>query len=116
MDSSVTTLEQTPSVLTSTAVLNQQGFNCSLVTLEAGAESALPPSHSSDPELLFVVDGDVAVHADGVTTIVNRGDAFLLAPEKAAALTARVGKSARVLRVEIPPRQIITPQIIKPQG
>jgi len=116
MDSSVITLEQTPSVLTSTAVLNQQGFTCSLVTLEAGAESSLPPSRSPDNELLFVVDGDVAVHADGVTTIVNRGDAFLLAPDKPAALTARVGKPARVLRVEIPPRQVVIPQIIKAQA
>lgn len=96
-------------------MLNQQGFTCTLVTLEPGAESALPDSRSPDSELLFVVDGDIAVHADGVTTIVNRGDAFLLAPGKPAALTARVGPPARLLRVEIPPRQVAVPQIVTPR-
>lgn len=116
MNSLLTVLEPTPSVLNSTALLAQQGFTCTLLTLEAGAESTLPPSRSPDSELLFVVDGDIAVHADGVTTIVNRGDAFLLAPAKPAALTARVGAQARILRVEIPPRQVITPQIITPRA
>jgi len=116
MDSSLTTLERPAAVLTTTALLHQDGFTCTLVTLESGAESALPASRSPDRELLFVVDGDIAVHADGVTTIVNRGDAFLLAPDKPAALTARVGAAARILRVEIPPRQVITPQIITPRA
>jgi hypothetical protein len=116
MNTLLTVLDPSPSVLTTTTVLAQQGFTCTLLTLEAGAESALPPGRSPDSELLFVVDGDIAVHADGVTTIVNRGDAFLLAPEKPAALTARVGAPARVLRVEIPPRQVITPQIITPRA
>jgi glyoxylate utilization-related uncharacterized protein len=116
MNSSLTTLEQPAAVLHTTPVLNQQGFTCTLVTLESGAESALPASRSPDSELLFVVDGDIAVHADGVTTIVNRGDAFLLAPDKPAALTARVGAPARLLRVEIPPRQLTTPPVITPRN
>jgi len=116
MNSFLPTLEQPASVLQSIPVLHQQGFTCTLVTLESGSESALPASRSPDRELLFVVDGDIAVHADGVTTIVNRGDACLLAPDKPAVLTARVGAPARLLRVEIPPRLVIAPQIITPRA
>jgi redox-sensitive bicupin YhaK (pirin superfamily) len=116
MNSLLTVLEPTPSVLTTTAVLAQQGFTCTLLTLEAGAESDLPSSRSADRELLYVIDGDIAIHADGITTIVNRGAAFLLAPDKPAALTARAGQPARVLRVEIPPREVLTPQIITPRA
>ena len=116
MNSSLNVLERTASVLHTAPVLTQSGFTCTLLTLEAGAESALPASRSPEPELLFVVDGDIAVHADGVTTIVNRGEAVVIAPDKAPALTARVGMAARVLRVAIPPQPAAAPQLITPQA
>jgi len=110
------TLEQPASLLHVTPVLNRNGFNCSLVTLEPGAASALPTSASGEDQLLFVVDGDIAIETGGLTTLVGRGAATLLAPADAAVVTARSDLPARVLRVEIPPRRVITPQIITPRS
>jgi glyoxylate utilization-related uncharacterized protein len=112
MNSSLNLLERPTAALTTTAVLAQNGFTCTLLTLEPGAETTLPAGRSPDEQLLFVVDGDIAIHAGAVTTIVNRGEAFLLAPGATPVVSARVGPPARVLRVEIPPRQAVTPQII----
>ncbi|HWA26094.1 MAG TPA: cupin domain-containing protein [Lacunisphaera sp.] len=99
---------------TATSVLAQNGFTCTLLTLEPGAESILPASASTDDQILFVVDGTVAIHTDDLTTILHWGEAFLLRPGRTAALSARSDLTVRVLRVEIPPRQVVTPQIITP--
>ncbi len=114
MNSIITVLERSSSSLESAPVLSQNGFTCTLLTLASDSESVLPASASPDEQLLFVVEGDIAVHADGVTTLVNQGEARLLKPGASPVLTARAGQPTRVLRVEIPPRQVVTPQIIRP--
>lgn len=111
---SLTTLERPAHPINLAPVLNRHGFTCTLVTFQPGTEAVLPDSHSSDAQLLFVVDGDIAVRLEGITTIVNRGDAHLIEPGTAPTVSARPGHPARVLRVEIPPRQISSPQIITP--
>jgi glyoxylate utilization-related uncharacterized protein len=116
MNSLLTTLEHSASVLHATPVLTQNGFTCTLLNLEPGAESTLPPSRSPDDQLLFVVDGDIAVQTQAVTTLVNRGDVFLLVAGSAPVVSAREGRRAQVLRVEIPPRHVVTPQIITPRA
>ncbi|RXK54992.1 hypothetical protein ESB00_03580 [Oleiharenicola lentus] len=114
MNSIITVLERPSSLLQSAPVLSQNGFTCTLLTLAPDSETSLPASPSPDDQLLFVVEGDIAVHADGVTTLVNQGEARLLKPGASPVLTARAGRPTRVLRVEIPPRQVVTPQIIRP--
>lgn len=116
MNSSLTTLARPASPLQSTPVLSQRGFICTLFTLEPDTESTLPPSLSPDEQLLFVLEGDLAIHVEGLTTLVNQGGACLLKPGPAAVLTARADTPTRVLRVEIPPRQVVTPQIITPRA
>jgi len=93
----------------------QHGFTCVIHTLEPDTEALLPASPSPDEQLLFVVDGDVAVHSDGIVTLLNRGAAYLVKPGSSVALTARAGTPSHVLRVEIPPREVATPQIITPR-
>jgi glyoxylate utilization-related uncharacterized protein len=114
MNSIITILDRPSTHLQSAPVLSQNGFTCSLLTLAPDSETVLPASASPDDQLLFVVEGDIAVHADGVTTLVNQGEARLLKPGSSPVLTARAGQPTRVLRVEIPPRQVVTPQIIRP--
>lgn len=116
MNSSVHTLERPASLLNLTPVLARNGFACTLLTLEPDTESVLPASASPDDQLLFVVEGDIAIHLGGLTTIVNRGGAHLLKPGASPVLSARAGAPTRVLRVEIPPRQFITPQLITPHA
>lgn len=113
---SLITLEPSVSSLQSVPVLAQSGFTCTLLTLAPDSETPLPASPSPDDQLLFVVNGDIAVHHQGLTTLVSQGGACLLRPGQSPVLTARAGQPTQVLRVEIPPRQAITPQIISPDA
>ncbi len=116
MNPSLTTLERPASALQATPVLNHHGFTCTLLTLEPDTESRLPASASPDEQLLFVLEGEIAIHAEGLTTLVSGGGASLVKPGLSPVLTARDGAPTRVLRVEIPPRQVVTPQIISPRA
>jgi len=111
---SLITLDPPVSSLQSAPVLAQSGFTCTLLTLAPDSETALPAGTSSDDQLLFVVAGDIAVHHQGLTTLVNQGGACLIRPGQSPVITARAGQPTQVLRVEIPPRQIITPQLVSP--
>lgn len=113
---SLTTLERPVAQLHAQTLLARDGFTCTLLTLAPDSESLLPESASAEAQLLFVVDGDIAVHDGGVTTIVNRGDTVLVPPHHIPAISARAGAPSRILRVEIPPRQIVTPQLITPRS
>jgi mannose-6-phosphate isomerase-like protein (cupin superfamily) len=115
MNTSLTTLDLPPATLQASPVLAQDGFTCTLLTLEPDTETPLPASVSRDDQLLFVVEGEIAVHADGLTTLVRPGGACLVKPATSPVLATRTGEPARVLRVEIPPRQVITPQLITPR-
>jgi hypothetical protein len=114
MNSSLETLERPSSPLQYTSVLTQNGFNCTLITLEPHAETVLPAIPSPDEQLLFVLKGDLAIKTDGVTTLLSREAATLLPSDRPVVLTTPAGSSSRALRVQIPPRRIVTPQIITP--
>ncbi len=111
---SLTTLERPAPLLSINTLLSRAGFTCQLLTFAPDSEAILPESASADPQLLFVVDGDIAIHAEGLTTIVNRGGTFLVQPGRTSVISARAEIPSRVLRVEIPPRQIVTPQLLTP--
>jgi hypothetical protein len=98
MNPSLHTLEHPSSPLQSVPVLAQNGFNCTLITLDAHAESVLPASHSPDEQLLFVLEGDLAVQTDGLTTLLSRDAATLLVPGKQAVLSSPTGAPVRALR------------------
>lgn len=113
---SLTTLERPAPLLQINTLLAREGFTCKLLTFLPDSEALLPESASADPQLLFVVDGDIAIHAEGLTTIVNRGGTFLVQPGRTTVVSARAGEPSRVLRVEIPPRQFVVPQLITPRA
>ena len=115
MNSPVVSLEHPSRPLHTAPVLAQHGFSCVIHTLEPDADALLPASTSGEEQLLFVVDGDIAVHHDGVVMLLDRGAACLVKPGSRVALTARAGTPSRVLCVEIPPREVVTAQIITPR-
>ncbi|HEX2861709.1 MAG TPA: hypothetical protein VHN79_08715 [Lacunisphaera sp.] len=115
MNSLLTTLERPASPLAITPVLARNGFDCATIALEAGAESVLPAGHSNDDQLLFVLNGELAVQHDGITTLVNPGEATLVAPGASPVLSSPSGAPVSVLRVMIPPRRVVMPQIITPR-
>ncbi len=109
---SLETLERPSAALTTAPVLHQRGFTCTILTLQPDSEAKLPESASADEQLLFAIDGDIAVHLEGVTAIINQGGAHLVKAGTSPVLSAGANGPTRILRVEIPPRQVIEPQII----
>ena len=114
MNSLLTTLERPAPLLQINTLLAREGFTCTMLTFVPDSEAILPVSASGDAQLLFVVDGDIAIHAEGLTTIVNRGGTFLVQPGRTTVVSARADEPSRILRVEIPPRRIVMPQLITP--
>jgi quercetin dioxygenase-like cupin family protein len=116
MNSLLTTVERPAPLLQINTLLAREGFTCTLLTFAPDSEAILPESASADPQLLYVVAGDIAVHTEGLTTIVNRGSTFLVQPGRTTVVSARAEEPSRVLRVEIPPRQFATPQFFTPRA
>lgn len=115
MNASLQTLDLPAIKLLAKPVLNHNGFTCTQYTLIPGADAELPVSQSQDDQMLIVLEGEVAVLGRGVTTLLKSGSALVVAPGKTIELTARTATPVRVLRVEIPPRQVVAPQIFHPE-
>ena len=111
MNSQITTLDPVTPINAKT-ILAQEGFACSVLTLAPGDETPLREARDVERHLLFVVEGDITVRFDDVNTILNK-DAALLIPKGRAHLIAG-GKTgwSKVLRVDVPPRQIVQPEIV----
>jgi len=111
MNPEITTLNPpSPSALTKN-ILSKHGFNCSIIMLGRGEETARADSSQMAEHLLFVIEGEATVRFGDVNTVVNKDEALLIPKEKEYSILAHVGW-AKLLRVEVPPRQVITPQII----
>ena len=65
-----------------------------------------------EEHILFVIEGEALVRFGDVNTILNQEDALLIPKGKAHSVAAHAAKGARMLRVDVPPRQIVTPQIL----
>lgn len=113
------TITSLPPVTTSASskiVLSQDGFRCSLHTLPLASTGSSFDVPESPEHLLFVVDGEITVRSGDVNTIVNKDEALRLPDGKSASVEARDGENAKVLQIEIPRRQVVTPQILTPAG
>ncbi len=111
----LTTLDRPATPARVSALLSRNGFHCSLVEIDPGAEFLLAPSNQGDDELFYVLEGALNVRCDDVSTVVDPGSAHLAGPGQARSLDAFGNHRVRFLRTEIPPRQIVSPQIITPR-
>jgi mannose-6-phosphate isomerase-like protein (cupin superfamily) len=111
MNSNIATLSSSPAGALTKNILSKHGFNCSLIMLGRGEETAQADSTNMAEHLIFVIDGEATVRFGDVNTVVNKDEALLVPKEKEYSILAHVGW-AKLLRVEVPPRQVITPQII----
>ncbi len=96
------------------SVLVQDGFACTLLTLAPDEETSLHESAPQGKHLLFVVDGTITVQRGEVNTILRKDQALLIPKGEEPVIAARPGDGAKVLQVDIPPRQVVTPQILTP--
>lgn len=112
MTAHLTTLDPVSSSISSQTILAKEGFHCSLLYLQPDDTTPLQPSHAVEEHLLFVVDGEVTVSSGPVNTIVRKDSALLIPKGHEHIVEANLGVPAKILRVDVPPRQIVTPPLV----
>lgn len=112
MNPSIITLDPTTSPLLIKTVLAQDGFQCAVLTLPPGAET--PPRASTDvtEHLLYAVAGQATVRSGDLNLMLNQDDAFLIPKGRAYRIVAGASTGAKILRVAVPPREVVTPEIL----
>lgn len=93
-------------------ILAKDGFNCSLILLSPNEEIPRVEAAQVEEHILFVVHGEVTVHFEDMNTMLNQDEALLIAKGKEYSLSVRSAGECKLLRVDVPPRQIVTPQIL----
>jgi mannose-6-phosphate isomerase-like protein (cupin superfamily) len=107
MTPQITTLDPIASPVHLDTILAQDGYTCSLLTLEPGSETPQRAAHDVQEHLLFVVDGEVTVRFGDVNTILNKDQALLVPQGRPHAIAGSEGGPAKLLRIDIPPRQVV---------
>jgi mannose-6-phosphate isomerase-like protein (cupin superfamily) len=112
MNPSLTTLTPPAPAADSKYILSQDGFKCSLLTLAPGDEAARVEGPHVEEQILFVLEGQATVGMEDLNTLLKKDEAMLIPKGREHSITAHPTGWARLLRVEVPPRQVITPQIL----
>lgn len=112
MTSKTTTLDSVPAPLNTKTILAKEGFHCSLLTLAPGDETPRREANQVEEHVLFVADGSATIRIGDVNTILAKDQAILIRPGQEYVIAAHPGGWAKILKTDVPPRQIVTPQII----
>lgn len=112
MASQITALDPVTTPLNTRTILAKEGYTCTLLTLAPGEETALRATNQSEDHLLFVIEGSVTLRAGEVNTILGKDQAVPLRKGDETVVVAQPDGWTKLLRIDIPPRQIVTPQII----
>ena len=112
MNPQITTLEPVTSAINSKTILSKEGFNCSIIMLAPGDETPRREADQVGEHILFVIEGDATVRFDDVNTILSKDEALLIPKGREHVIAAHPGAWAKLLRVDVPPRQVVVPQIL----
>lgn len=114
MTPQITTLDPITTPLNTKTILAKEGFTCSLLTLAPGDETPRREADQIEDHLLFVIEGEATIRYGDVNTMLGKDQAVLIRRGEQHIIAASPGGWTKILRVDIPPRQIVTPQIITP--
>ena len=112
MTSKITTLPPVSKATVTKTIFANENFKCSLVSLAPGEEIPGRELNAREDQLLFVIEGEITVRLGEVNTILGRDQAVFIRQGPEYVITGPLEKWAKVLRVEIPPREIVTPEIL----
>ena len=112
MTSHITTLDPFTSPLNTKTILAKEGFTCSLLKLAPGSETPLREANHVEDHLLFVVEGEATVRRGDLNTILGKDQALLIRQGQEHVIAAHPGGWAKILRIDVPPRQTVPTQII----
>lgn len=112
MNPQITTLEPVVPSIGTKSVLAKNGFHCSILTMAPGDETPLRDAHDVEEHVLFAIDGEVTIRFGDLNTMLKKDKALLISKGEAHLIAAGPNGWAKILRVDVPPRQVITPQIL----
>lgn len=112
MNPQLTALEPIASSTTTKSILAKDGFQCSILTLPRGDETPLREAHEVEEHVLFAIEGEATVRFGELNTMLKKDDALLIGKGQAHLIAAGPSRGAKLLRVDVPPRQVVTPQIL----
>ena len=116
MNTQLTTLDPITSPSNIKSILAKDGFHCSIITLAPGDATPLREAHDVEENVLFVIEGEAAVRFGDLTTMLKKDEALLVHKGQAHLIAAGPNSWAKILRVDVPPRQVVTPQILTIDG
>jgi quercetin dioxygenase-like cupin family protein len=112
MNPLLNTLDPVSTPVRAKTILSKDGFTCALIALAPGDETQRHDDRAVEEHLLFVVEGTATVRFDDVNTILNQGEALHIPKGRAHAIAAGPSGGAKLLRVDVPPRQVIVPPLV----
>ena len=112
MISPITTLQPITTPVAPRTILSRDGFTCSLLTLAPGDETPRGDASHVEEHVLYVAEGAAVVRFDDMNTMLKKDDALLVPHGKPHVIAAQPDGWAKLLRVAVPPRQVVVPQII----
>lgn len=112
MNPQLTTLDPVTPTATTKPILAKKGFRCSLITLAPGNETPLREAHNVEEHILFVIEGGVTIRFGDINTIIKKDEALLVAKGQSHLIAAGPNGWAKLLQMDIPPRKVVTPQIL----
>lgn len=98
------------------SILAKDGFHCTIITLSSGDETPLREAQDVEENVLFAIEGEATVRFGGLNAMLKKDEALLIHKGQAHLITAGPNSWARILRVDVPPRQVVTPQILTIDG
>lgn len=98
------------------SILAKDGFHCSIITLSPGDKTPQHEAQDVEENVLFAIEGEATVRFGDLNTMLKKDDALLVRKGQAHVIAACPDSWARILRVDVPPRQVRTPQILTIEG
>ncbi len=106
------TLKPSSRSLEKKTILSHEGFEGAIMTLRVGEENMLAETASRGERILVVLEGEVTIEYGGINTILNREEAMVIAPERDCTVRATGEGSTRLLKLDVPARQVVNPPLV----
>lgn len=116
MNPPLTTLDPVTSPSNIKSILAKEGFHGSIITLSPGDETPLREAQDVEATVLFAIEGEATVRFGDLNTMLKKDEALLIPKGRAHLIVSGPNSWARILRVELPPQQVVTPQILTIDG
>ncbi len=111
MNPLITTLDGSPPAFTSQDILKTDSYQGSVLTLAPRGQISDETDAVND-RIYVVLDGTVLVSVADVNTYLNRDAALVVSKGKLHRLTSETDSPTRILRLDIPPRQVTAAPIV----